>query len=241
MERSRYLEAVRSETEALVDAAETAGLDAAVPSCPEWTVADLLGHIGRVQRWAAGNAVRAPDAGFWAGDEIVIPDASERAAWVRDGVDPLLAVLDRPSDEPCWSFLPPLTLGFWQRRQAHEVTMHRVDAQLAAGTVTPIDPALAADAIDELLVLAPARPWATPVVGNGETAHLHCTDVEGEWLVELTPTGLEVERRHAKAEVALRGPAEGLLLWAQGRRTLDGLEVFGDERVLAALRVGTTF
>ncbi len=56
MEPVQYLDAIRTNATALVDAADAAGLDAPVPTCPEWTVADLLGHIGRVHRWAAGNA-----------------------------------------------------------------------------------------------------------------------------------------------------------------------------------------
>ena len=36
----------------------------AVPSCPEWTVADLLGHVGRLHRWVAQIVVdRATDRG----------------------------------------------------------------------------------------------------------------------------------------------------------------------------------
>ena len=38
----------------------------------------------------------------------------------------------------CWTFLPaPSPLAFWARRQAHETAIHRADAQLAAGPVTP--------------------------------------------------------------------------------------------------------
>jgi hypothetical protein len=61
--------------------------------------------------------------------------------------------------------------------------------------------------------------------------HFHCTDTDGEWLVEL-PNASErvVTREHAKGDVALRGPAEGLLLVAWGRVTPEavGVEVVGD-------------
>src|SRR5215467_3594765 len=52
MELSEYLDAITRESGALADAAERAGLDAPVPSCPDWTVADLLVHLGGVQQWA---------------------------------------------------------------------------------------------------------------------------------------------------------------------------------------------
>ena len=52
MEPDQYLDAITNESGALADAAERAGLDAPVPSCPEWYVADLVAHIGEVQQWA---------------------------------------------------------------------------------------------------------------------------------------------------------------------------------------------
>jgi len=241
MEPGQYLDAIRSNATALVDAATAAGLDASVPSCPDWTVADLLAHVGRVHRWAAGNSVRSPDDGFWAGDEIQIPEPDARAGWVRDGVEPLMFALDRSADEPAWTFVPPPTLGFWQRRQAQETTMHRIDAQLAAGTVDPIDPALAADGIDELLWLLPRRPWVGPITGNGETVHLHCTDIEGEWVIAFAPDGLQVERVHAKGDLAVRGSASDLLLWCSGRAGVESLDVFGDAALLATFRSATAF
>ena len=241
MDSTEYLHNIRLNGADLVDAAELAGLDASVPSCPDWTVADLLGHVGRVHRWAAGNSVRAPDDGFWAGDEIEIPEPALRVGWVREGVEALLEALDRPAETPAWTFVPPPVLGFWQRRQAHETTMHRVDAQLAAGAVDPIEPALATDGIDELLWLLPRRPWADPITGNGESMHLHCTDVEGEWIIRFAPDGLSVEREHAKGDVAVRGSASDLLLWCSGRGGVEALDVLGDAALLAMFRRATTF
>ena len=51
MEPSEYLDSVRANTPLLVNAVRRAGVDAAVPTCPEWTVADLARHQGRVFRW----------------------------------------------------------------------------------------------------------------------------------------------------------------------------------------------
>ena len=33
--------------------AASVGLDAAVPTCPGWSVRDVVGHLGGVHRWAA--------------------------------------------------------------------------------------------------------------------------------------------------------------------------------------------
>jgi hypothetical protein len=43
-----------------------------------------------------------------------------------------------------------------------------------------------------------------------------------------------VRREHAKADVAVRGPASALELFLYNRRGPDGLEVFGDEAKAAA-------
>lgn len=237
-----YLDAIAGNATALVDAAEVAGLDARVPSCPDWAVADLLAHIGQVHRWAAANATRDADAEFWSSRKITAPAAPERADWVREGATMLVTALDLDPEASAWTFGDfPSTVGFWQRRQAHETVMHRVDAQLAAGTVDAIDPTLAVDGIDELLWLLPLRAWAKPDPTRSGTAHLHCTDVEGEWLLEFTSEGMRTERVHAKGDVAIRGTASDLLLWISGRGSVDVFEVFGDDARLAMLRDALTF
>jgi uncharacterized protein (TIGR03083 family) len=246
MEATAYLHAIRADAAALADAGEAAGPDARVPSCPEWAVADLLGHIGLVHRWATANCDRPPDAEYLRSTQagIEIPDdVTTRPAWVRSGSQALLdALASHPADAPCWTWAPPHTVGFWQRRMAHETVMHRVDAQLAAGAAEPIEPALAADGIDEWLAIAGRRPWVEQQInGAGETIHLHCTDVDGEWLVRLAPAGLEVERVHAKGDVAARGGASDLLCWMQGRGPIDRLEVHGDAAVLDRWRELATF
>ena len=69
----------------------------------------------------------------------------------------------------------------------------------------------------------------------GPSIHVHCTDTEGEWFVRL-PAGGErvVTREHAKADVALRGPAEGLLLFLWGRVASNaaGVDVVGNTDVV---------
>jgi uncharacterized protein (TIGR03083 family) len=232
---SDHVEAIRREAAALLDGAATAGLDAPVPSCPDWDVAELLAHIGRVHRFAAACSERTPDDGpsTW---PIEIPERADRLEWVREGADRLAAAVDRAAEEPAWTWISPNTVGFWQRRQAHETAMHRVDAQLAAGSVQPIAPDLAADGIDEWFDIVAHTPFHDPPTGDGETLHFHCTDVTGEWLLRLTPDGLEVEREHAKGDVAARGTASDLLCWLQGRGPVDVLDVFGDGALLSRWR-----
>jgi uncharacterized protein (TIGR03083 family) len=238
-----FFGAVCADAEALAGAGERAGLDAPVPSCPDWKVTDLLAHIGMVHRWAAANCERAPDDPYLPPNEMgSAPDGSARVEWVRAGAGELLDVLTaHKPDDKCWTWAPPQNVGFWQRRMAHETAMHRVDAQLAAGAPESIDADLAADGIDEWLWLLPRRPWASNVEGSGETVHFHCTDVEGEWLVRLAKEGLDVQREHAKGDVAIRGGASDLLFWMMGRGTSDPLEIFGDAGLLDRWREVATF
>jgi uncharacterized protein (TIGR03083 family) len=236
VEPAAYLDAIRRESAAFVDAAEAAGIDAPVPSCPDWRVGDLLGHIGQVQGWQADIVERrATEAEFRRPDPPA--DRAARADWVRDSTARLLDVFtSTPPDTPMWTFVGPGTAAFWFRRQAHEVTMHRVDADLAAGALQPIEPELARDAIDEFFDIVVTRALRDRYAGDGETLHLHCTDGDGEWLVRLSPEGPEVERAHAKGDVAVRGTASDLLLAVRSRTGLDSCEVFGDERTFTRFR-----
>ena len=138
---------------------------------------------------------------------------------------------DAGAEEPCWSWTDQRTVGFWSRRQANELAVHRWDAQFAAGVPEPIDREIAVDGIQELFDILPFRPGGSPT-GNGETMHLHCTDGDGEWLVRLEPDGVTVVNEHAKGDVAARGGASDLLLMMWGRVPVDRLEVFGDASLL---------
>ncbi len=89
LEHDVYVDAIRTNGAALAAAAAKAGVDAPVPSCPEWTVADLLGHIGRLHRWVAAIvADRVTERGAHWSEAEPPPDA-ERVEWFAAGV-PLL-------------------------------------------------------------------------------------------------------------------------------------------------------
>jgi len=231
-------DAVRREGHALAAAARAAGVEAPVPSCPDWTVTDLVGHIGRIHRWVTKFLVEgSTDRGaHWS--ESAPPPPGELLDWFEAGVDPFADALHEAGpDREVWTWTPDRTSGFWARRQAVETAVHRYDAQLAANTTAPVKADLAVDGIDELLALVPYWPWADRVKGNGETLHFHCTDTDGEWLVHLEPDGFRYAREHAKGDVAARGTASNLLLYLYGRVGAGELEVFGDAALLAHWRV----
>jgi hypothetical protein len=117
---------------------------------------------------------------------------------------------------------------------AHETAVHRWDAQLANGAAEPIEAELARDGIDEALDVYQPR-WCRPkstIAGNGESYHFHRTDGEGEWLVEFEGEGMRVSRKHARADVAVRGTASDLVLFLWQRIPGRRLEVLGDAALL---------
>lgn len=223
-------------------------LGAPVAACPGWDVQRLIGHLGRVHHWAAAHLASDP-----ASDEEVSggprpPTGDAILPWYRESVDLLVAELDRHDpDAPARTFAGPADARFWFRRQAHEVAVHRWDLEdaVAPGEAAPIDPALAADGLDEWLgFFVPrflARHDRIPPDLVGATVHVHCTDEglvpgAGEWLLRLTEDGSELERAHAKGDAALRGPASDLLLVAWHRLPLDRVDGVGDlERAAAVL------
>jgi uncharacterized protein (TIGR03083 family) len=237
LDHDAYIDAIEAESASFLATAGALDADARVPSCPDWTVDDLLRHVGIVQRWATGQVGERRTERVWT-DDVQAP--AEREAlfdWVRDASAALVAVLRAtPPDTPMWTFPGMGEARFWSRRQAHEIALHRVDVQLArpgdAGPPDPIESELARDGIDEFLDGVVPYRLRDRMVGDGETFHFHRTDGHGEWLVRLTPSGPEVERAHAKGDLAVRGGASDLLLVLRNRGRLDAVEIFGDVALL---------
>jgi uncharacterized protein (TIGR03083 family) len=236
MEYAQYIDALRRDGPRMHAAARTAGVDTPVPSCPDWAVADLLQHVGRLHRWVTDLIANQPEDPMraWARP---LPEGEAVFDWFAEGVGLLAGALgDAGAATPAWSWTNDHTAGFWARRQANELAVHRYDAQLAAKAPEPVDRDLAVDGIDELFELLPFWTGADGVRGSGESIHFHCTDGDGEWLALLQPDGLVVTREHAKGDVAARGTASDLLLFVYGRVPADALEVFGDAALLTRWR-----
>jgi uncharacterized protein (TIGR03083 family) len=242
MQISDWLDAVRTNSATLARAARTAGPEAPVPACSDWTVADLLGHISGVHRWVtevigtkAQERVRRSDVPQPGPGDDPIGWFEAGAAGVADALEAM------DPDTPVWNWVSrgPAPARFWARRMAHETAIHRADAESAAGGPQPVEPAgLAADGIDELLELlasAPIRP-DDRLAGFTASYHVHTTDVPGEWIIIFDGGSdrVTLRREHAKADVAVRGPASDLELFLYNRRGADGLDVFGDPALVTA-------
>jgi uncharacterized protein (TIGR03083 family) len=241
METQQYLDQLAQNSERLADAAAAAGTGADVPTCPGWTVTDVLGHCVRGDAWAR-TIVEQGRAGS---TERVLPTDTDPSlqgdaliAAFREGARSLVDALGSVTpDTPVWTFSSAnRTASFWQRRRSQETSVHRYDTEVAAGTPSPLDASLAVDGIDEFLtVFLPRLADNFGDVGDA-TVHLHCTDVEGEWLVARRDGEVTVTPEHAKGDVAARGSASDLLLFLWGRVPADALEVFGDPDLLGRFR-----
>ena len=158
---ARHLEGLRDAMLAFVRYADRAGLDANVPTCPDWTVRQLVAHQGMVHRWAAalvrGEHVEDAQTAAFERDGRRHRDP---LAWLREGsLELARSISDAPDDLEAVVFLhdAPAPRAFWARRQCHETTIHAVDAMAAALGRPPradelwVDIDVAADGIDELL------------------------------------------------------------------------------------------
>lgn len=249
MDAARHLELLRTEGERLA-AVPIDALDAPVPTLADWTVERVLRHAGKVHRWVAASVAAGPDADLPAPLES-LPHGPDCIAAYAEALEMVLAELaGHDPTTPAVTFAGPGDVGFWARRQAHEIAVHRVDAAdaiEAAGGAGPDPMAVdgAADGVDEWCRLFLATLWrqrhgSLPDDLIGRTLHLHGTDDPGpgegaEWLLRLTAEGVVVSAEHARGDVALRGRAEDLILVLWRRRPLSSLDVFGDEAVAERL------
>jgi len=249
-----YRAIVAAESARFADTLAGTALDAPVPSCPDWTAADLAWHLAEVQHfWSAIVAGLLDDPDLV--PVLAHPADAELVELQRSRASALVGAFERRSpDDACWSWDDDgHTVGWVLRRQTHEAIIHRVDAELTAGgEVTDAAPDVAADTVDELLtVMVDGVPdWGT-FTPDGHTLDLHATDVDRRWRLtfgrftgtspnsgtthDLDAAGLAaVDADPADGEVA--GNAWSLARWGWGRGDLGALSVTGDPRLADRLR-----
>jgi len=211
-----------------------------VPSCPDWTGADLANHVAAVYMHKTECIRRG---------EIPLPWEPEL------GPDPL-AALDKAyreltaefaahgPDEPAPTWYEPVqTVGWWLRRMAQETVIHRIDAELAAGVEPlPVPADLAADGIDEVLVCfvaygTTAYPeHVADVMADCDGSTVRIDTESGSWLVQLGPDVVTVERGSADAEAVVRGSEGAVLGWLWRRAGNSAVELDGNRAVVGKLQ-----
>jgi uncharacterized protein (TIGR03083 family) len=192
-----YLQHIRDESQRFRDVLADCDPAADVPSCPDWRADDLLWHLGEVQHFWTRMVTNRPKGP----DDYDQPERPGDHAGLLSFYDAgYLALVDalgaaQPTDE-AWTWSQDHTVGFIYRRQAHEALIHRRDAELAAGAVTPFPADLAADGVDEALdvMYGGCPPWGEfsplphyvrlDLTDTGDhvwvqLGHFHGTDPEG--------------------------------------------------------------
>lgn len=231
----RYLELIQADA-ARMEALAPPALHRPVPSCPGWDVAEVIRHTAGVyaSKVATLRLGRRPEPGEWRAEP---PQGDQLVAWFRSTLKALLdELIEHDPDDAAWSWWPPdQTVGFWYRRMALETVVHRVDVEMAVNQVTPVDEALAADGVDEVLtVFLTTRGQREPAARTGAVG---VATGERRWSVHLDSDGVRVDEDAADGLPArLRGPAGRLLLYLWGRGSLVGLDVDGDTDLVFELR-----
>lgn len=215
-----------------------------IPHVDDWTVAAVVGHTGWITRYASLVLKSDPENPPSRSAVPEPPPGAEVLEWFAEGQHTLLSTIEATDpDKVVPAFIGPQPASWWTRRLAHEASMHRWDAYSATGSPEPIDARLARDGVDEVLdVFAPHRLNFETLAGNGETIHLHATDIDdGEWMVTLNAESIEWSRGHEKGNVAARGPVADLLLMLWSRLPPSRLEVFGEASLLDRWQEAATF
>ena len=221
-----HVEVIAREGALLVEAVRRSDPDTPVPACGVWTVRELAGHVGQVHRWAT-TVVRTGQA---VDDDAAVPADAGLVPWLEEGLRDLCAALSSDPDRPCWTFTGPATVRWWQRRQALETLVHRVDAERAAGAVSPVDAGLAADGVAEVAeVLHPRQVRLGRCAPPSARVELTASDTGTSAVLPGPEPAVTV---HGRAELLL------LLLWRRTTPHDPGLRVRGDRRLLEAVLAG---
>ncbi|MGB9113066.1 MAG: maleylpyruvate isomerase family mycothiol-dependent enzyme [Acidimicrobiales bacterium] len=239
MDRDTYLAHIGSDGERLIEVAKGAPA-AAIPSCPEWDMRALVGHVASVHAWAANileNHLQTRPH-LRRVDEAV-GDFHDISADYESAFARLLAALEAaPDDDEVWNWRDrkPAPAAFWFRRMAQETAIHRVDAELGGGVPSPIEASLAADGIGEFLGLLQRFIVYEPVEAMQGSIAFSAADVGDEWRLALAPD--HIEFIEGEVDATVRGGASDLYLWVLHRDDGDSapLTVSGDRDVVERWR-----
>lgn len=230
------------------------GLDAQVPTCPGWTLFDLVKHLGGGDRfWAAivgaGPADAPPAEAAAARAALEVPREREvLLVWLAASTQLLLSALrEAGPDAGCWAWWSalqtPRTSGGVARHRVQESAVHTYDAQLAAGAPQPLPTEVALDGVEEFLFTCVATPSAWP---HKPTAFDFHTTEGRSWRLTVDGDGARSTRIPAPTAAtgedsdapgaSIHGTASELVLYLYDRIPADSLHVDGDAGLLDLLR-----
>jgi uncharacterized protein (TIGR03083 family) len=234
----RYVDQVAVSAARMITTIELVGFDADVVTCPAWDGRALIAHQTMVHRWATAN-IRGDDTDGLPNQTEIRESVDDLGTYFREGLAALVSALrEAPDDLKAMVFLndaPPPKL-FWARRQAHENTIHMVDAISAeAGKVPPsamveLDTDIALDGIDELLCGFYTRGKSKLFDGTELDVLVAPTDSDRRWSLHIAERMTATTEATDDPDVTIAGTALALYLalWNRG----DAIEVSGDDTML---------
>jgi len=218
--RDELIDWIQTESDAFAATIRADALDHLVPGCPEWTLRELVRHLGVVQRFWARDVRRGADVEPDFDDTGSGPrEAADLDAWMRASTRELIQALhDISWETPAWTWWKaPRNVGAIARHQAQEAAVHRWDAESASNVFAAALPdALAADGVEEFLEIARQLRDPTPIT-------FVATDTGGSFPLSAGPSRATVS-----------AIAADLVLLLYGRRSLDDVAVEGDRSVVEA-------
>jgi uncharacterized protein (TIGR03083 family) len=234
MQAEQYLGHLDADSARLAEVARR-DLNADVPPCPGWSVRDAVVHTGEVF-WHKTMSMRV-------GDYRLTPDQwpqqpavdEDPVSWFLDAHKALRTELVHRGPTavtPTW-WEPEQTVGFWYRRMAQEVAVHRADVESAFGEITPLDDALATDGVDEVLFLFLDGDVKAPAAASGQRVALQAGG--RRWVVVLDSDRVGIDSAPT-AGTTVSGTPSDVDLWLWGRAGVDRLTVGGDRAAVDVLR-----
>ena len=210
---------IMTESDAFAATIRADALGRRVPGCPDWTLRDLVWHLGKVQRFWADVVRRGADVvpEFEDGEPGHL-EADELDRWMRASTRELIESLRAVAwDTAAWVWWKePRTVGAIARHQAQEAAVHRWDAQSASGAPAPLPDALAADGVDEFLDIARQLRDPAPIT------------------FVATDTGQSMPLADDLSRATVSASAADLVLLLYGRRSLADVKVDGDRAAVEA-------
>ncbi|GAB3744594.1 maleylpyruvate isomerase N-terminal domain-containing protein [Microlunatus parietis] len=249
-----YLGALAADSDRFAEVIARTPQDRRVPSCPDWAAADLWFHLAEVQ-WFWARIVGGPLTETAEVEALPEPERpADLGAFFAKATTALREALAAvPPETPAWTWAEEQTAGFSRRRQAHEALIHRVDAELTAADRTPLDAALAADGVAEVLTVMygdPPRDWGEFRPDPARVIEVVSTDTGDRWRTQVgrfTGTSrsgkehdlltLDVAEPGTEPSAVISGTAADLDCWFWRRTPYGAVITEGDPATLDALAV----
>ena len=209
------LDVIRSEGRRIVDLARR-DPDRVVPQYPDWTMADLLSHVGAILGRTTLICRERPT------ERISGPRPSEDADvldWYEATLAEMLTTLEESDpDTPVWGFWPGPCIGLWERRMVVETGVHRWDAEQAFGDPEPLLDLVAVSGLDEFTDL-----WV-PRMGEVPPLEVKSLDLGREWVLGSGTPEASVSGTASDLYLRLMSRASAVELPQQWAGAVDALE-----------------